>query len=259
MDFIQFAESIARESGAIIRQNFSLGMSREWKGDGTPLTETDERINQLVIDKVALHFPDHSVLGEEGSSSEILNEYTWVCDPVDGTIPFSHGVPTSVFSLGLCRNGEPIVGVIYDPYMDRLLIAEKGNGAWLNGKSAKVSNKSDFQSATIAVDGPPAGLVSIDQIFRPLTDLGTFVITLRCICYGGMLVAAGEFVAAIMTGTTPWDGAALAVIVKEAGGKITDFNGEQQRYDKVTKGFIASNGLVHEQLLEIVRGVNESF
>ena len=109
MNFIQFAESIARESGAIIRQNFSLGMTREWKGDGSPLTETDRRINRLVIEKVAGYFPGHSVLGEEESTSEILNEFTWVCDPVDGTIPFSHGVPTSVFSLGLCRNGEPIV------------------------------------------------------------------------------------------------------------------------------------------------------
>lgn len=259
MDFIKFAESIARESGAIILQNFTLGMSREWKGDGTPLTETDERINQLVIDRVARSFPDHSVLGEEGSSSEILNEFTWVCDPVDGTIPFSHGVPTSVFSLGLCRNGEPIAGVIYDPYMDRLLIAEKGNGAWLNGKAVKVSNKVDFKSATIAVDGPPAGLVSIDQVFRPLTDLGAFVLTLRCICYGGMLVAAGEFAAAIMTGTTPWDGAALAVLVKEAGGKVTDLNGDPQRYDRPTKGFIASNGLIHDQVLKILGGVNSGF
>lgn len=143
--------------------------------------------------------------------------------------------------------------------MDRLLIAEKGKGAWLNGKVAKVSTKSDLKSSVLAVDGPPAGLIAVDQIFRPLTDLGSFVITLRCICYGGMLVAAGEFAGAIMTGVTPWDGAALAVIVQEAGGIITDLNGDLQRYDRTTKGFIASNGLVHDQLLEIVREINSGF
>ena len=252
MNFIQFAESIARESGAIIRQNFSLGMTREWKGDGSPLTETDRRINRLVIEKVARYFPDHSVLGEEESTSEILNEFTWVCDPVDGTIPFSHGVPTSVFSLGLCRNGEPIVGVIYDPYMDRILLAETGCGATLNGKITKVSSKSDLKQSVLGVDGPPRGLVSIEQLSAPLTNLGAHVLTLRCICYSGMLVAGGEFVAAIMTGTTPWDGAALAVIVEEAGGKMTSLTGESQRYDRPTKGFIASNGLVHQELLKIV-------
>jgi myo-inositol-1(or 4)-monophosphatase len=252
MDYLQFATSIAKEAGAIIRKNFSFGMTKEWKGDGTPLTETDKAINSLVIRKVQENFPEHSVLGEEESSSEVLNEFTWVCDPVDGTIPFSHGLPTSVFSLALCKNGEPIVGVIYDPYMDRLFAAEKGKGATLNGVPTKVSTTTSLNHAVLGVDGPPHAPLKVDQIFRPLTDRGALVITLRGICYSGMLVAAGEFVGAIMSGITPWDGAALGIIIPEAGGIITGLNGEAQRYDREINGFIASNGLVHKDLVNII-------
>ena len=258
MDYLQFATSIAKESGAIIRQNFSLGMTREWKGDGTPLTETDRQINSLVIQRVLENFPTHSILGEEESSSETLNEYTWVCDPVDGTIPFSHGIPTSVFSLGLCKDGEPIVGVIYDPYIDRLFAAEKGHGATLNGSPTKVSSIATLNHSLLGVDGPPQMPLKVNQIFKPLTDRGALVLTLRCICYSGMLVAAGEFVGAIMTGTTPWDGAALGVIIPEAGGKITSLNGEAQRYDRPVNGFIVSNGILHEELVEIVKSLNSA-
>src|SRR3989344_1795821 len=142
---LEFAKGIAREAGALMRQNFTLGMKKEWKDDDTPLTKTDLAINQLVLEAVQKKYPEHSYIGEEGNNIK-ESEYTWVCDPVDGTIPFSHGYPTFAFSLALTKNGESILGVIYDPIMDRLVHAEKGRGAFLNGKRIAVRKESKIGS-----------------------------------------------------------------------------------------------------------------
>jgi fructose-1,6-bisphosphatase/inositol monophosphatase family enzyme len=147
------------------------------------------------------------------------------------------------------------VGVIYDPYMNRMCLAEKGKGATLNGKPIRVNSNSGFKSSVFGSDGPPHGLIPINDIFKALTAKGSHVLTLRCICYAGMLVSLGEFSAALTTGTTPWDGAALAILVTEAGGRITDLYGNPQRYDRDIKGFLVSNGLIHDEVIEILSGL----
>ena len=114
-------------------------MDKTIKKDGSPVTKTDLAINKLVIDRVKKYFPSHGVLGEEQSNYVEKADYVWVCDPVDGTIPFSRGMPTCMFSLGLTFKGKPILGVGYDPFIDRLIFAELGKGAFLNGKKIHVS------------------------------------------------------------------------------------------------------------------------
>ena len=122
----KFAISLAMRAGKMMRRNFVLGGKRTWKKDHSPLTKTDLVINQMVIDAVHKHFPGYGVLAEEGSSLVQGSEYVWVCDPIDGTVPFSHGFPTFVFSLALVKNGQPIFGLLYDPMMNRMYVAEKG-------------------------------------------------------------------------------------------------------------------------------------
>ena len=101
-----FALQLAKQAGQLIKENFKLGMKKEWKQDNSPVTETDHRINQMVLDAVAENFPEHSVNAEEGSAPVEGSTTSWICDPIDGTIPFSHGVPTCVFSLALTHHGE---------------------------------------------------------------------------------------------------------------------------------------------------------
>ncbi len=151
MTHLEFATDLARQAGAIIKQNFQLGMKKEWKADGTPLTATDTEINQFVLDAVAREFPDHAVLAEEGSRPIPEAEFTWVCDPIDGTIPFSHGVPTSVFSLALVQSGRPVLGAIIDPFADRLVVAEQGRGVTLNGAAIHVSAAPTMASTTLGL------------------------------------------------------------------------------------------------------------
>lgn len=249
----KIAIDLAYESGEIMRNNFSLGMKKEWKGDNTPLTETDTRINKLVIDTISKHFPDHSILGEEGSKMIESSEYTWVCDPIDGTIPFSHGYPTFVFSLALTKNGESILGVIYDPMLDRLLVAEKGKGATMNNKPISVSKISSFATAQINLDAK-LELTRLREIFPKESRISTLLSAV----YSGLLVACGEFVAEIFEHKHPWDGAAVKIIVEEAGGKVTDIFGNEQRYDREINGFVASNGIMHDKIIALIKSIKQN-
>lgn len=246
---LAFAKKVAGEAGAIMRANFTLGMKKEWKKDKTPLTETDVAVNQLVLEAVAKQFPSHSYIGEEGSNLQ-ESEYTWVCDPIDGTIPFSHGFPTFAFSLALVHTGTPVVGVIYDPVMDRLLWAEKGKGAYLNGGRISVSSENTISSQSF-ISANASNRVR--ELRAMLAEREAWVPTLYSCVYSSMLVAVGEFTAEVYTYTSPWDAAAVKVVVEEAGGKVTDLTGREQRYDRTINGFIASNGRVHDELVQVFK------
>lgn len=254
---LDFAIELAKEAGQIMRSNFSLGMKKEWKEDNTPLTVTDEAINELVIQKVSATFPDHSVLGEENSSEVSGSTHVWVVDPVDGTIPFSHGVPTFVFSLALVINGQPQVGVIYDPILDRLLSAEKGKGAYLNGKLIQVGLQRDLKNTVVNIDGSWVSgggeAIEVKELDGVIRNEGAKVTRLCCMAYGGMLVALGEYSAAICGGVYPWDVAALKIIVEEAGGKVTNLKGEEQQYHQPIYGAVISNQPLHEQLVQLLK------
>jgi len=253
MDYKSFSVDLARQAGAIIKANFSLGMKKEWKADNTPLTVTDVTINQLVIDAVQKNFPGHSVLAEEGSAMIAGSEYVWVCDPIDGTIPFSHGIPTCVFSLALCQKGKPILGVVYDPFMDRLYFAEQGKGTTLNGASTHVSSTTQLNNTLIGVAYWDNGkFFHYPPLHTALVSHHVKVMNVMSITYMASLVASGEFVATIFQGESSYDTAAVKIIVEEAGGKATDLFGNEQRYDRDIKGHVISNGLVHSQLLELI-------
>lgn len=252
-----FAIELAKKSGNIIRDNFLLGMRKEWKADNSPLTETDTTINDLVVESINNVFPGHNVLAEEGDSFSGASEYVWVCDPLDGTIPFSHGIPTCVFSLALTHQGESILGVVYDPFMDRMFIAEKGGGAFLNGKRISVSRNASIKNALFAVS---LGKAQCDflPLVKALRNEHARVINVGSITYMGSLVACGEFSATVFQGvklleTKPHDTAALKVIVEEAGGRVTDIFGNEQRYDQDIRGHLVSNGVLHETLLKLIR------
>jgi myo-inositol-1(or 4)-monophosphatase len=251
-EFCDVAIGLALEAGQVMRANFSLGMRREWKEDNTPLTITDTTINSRVIEVLQQHFPDQGILGEEESLLTGDQDYVWVCDPVDGTIPFSHGLPTSVFMLALTYKGESILGVVYDPYMDRLFVAEKGKGATMNKEPIHVSDQKSLAKGMINTDGLGRYSTPIESLPQKVVAAKGRPFRLYANGYAGMLVAAGEFLATTFGGVSPWDAAALKILVEEAGGKVTDFMGNDQRYDQPLKGALISNGLVHDELLALI-------
>ena len=254
MDYKTFALQLAQEAGKIIRKNFMLGMKKEWKEDNTPLTETDLAINKLVLDSIKKEFPSHSLIAEEESNFNENSEFVWVCDPLDGTIPFSHGIPTCVFSLALVKKGEVILGVVYDPFMDRMFFAEKGRGAFLNNKKIHVSDSKTIKSKlTCVVPRMKKAPYDLSDFAKELMKREAIPINLMSITYMGALVANGEFIATAFPETHPHDTAALKVIVEEAGGKVTDLFGNEQRYDRDIKGHLITNGLIHKELVELIK------
>ena len=249
--FKTFASQFALRAGQIIKKNFSLGMAKKWKEDNTPVTATDLIINSMLINEIAKEFPTHNVLAEEQSNIKDASEYVWVCDPVDGTIPFSHGIPLSTFSLALVKNGEVILGIINDPFSERLFVAEKGKGASLNNKAIRVSTVSSLKDAMGNCEMFKRAKYNTSKLVDCLVMSGVKLTTLISIIYPSALVAAGELDFTIFPNITPWDAASVKIIVEEAGGKITDIFGNEQRYDKDINGFVASNRVLHDQLIDL--------
>lgn len=252
-EYKKFAIEIAKESGKIMLDYFKIGMVSEAKKDGSSVTEADLKINSLVIKEVSRLFPKHSVLGEEESNAVKGSEYTWVCDPIDGTIPFSLGLPLSTFSLALVKNGEVLLGVIYDPFCDRLYCAEKGKGSYLNNKKIQVSNHSVIEGARIEFEMFNRAKYDVGKLMSELKKQKAGLIQLCSIINPSALVAAGEFSATIFPHNTPHDAAAIKIIVEEAGGKVTDIFGNEQRYDQPINGFLVSNGALHNKLIALTK------
>ena len=250
-EFKDIGLELATEAGELIRDNFTIGMKKEWKTDNSPLTATDKTINSLVIATIKKHFPDHGILGEEESDFD-NNDFVWVCDPIDGTIPFSHGIPTSTFSLALTHHGDVKLGIVYDPYIDRMFVAEKGKGSFLNSKKIIVSDADSFKNTVVSVGSWPEAYYNLHDVKLAVQKEGARSIGLACYTYGGMLVACGEMIAATYASRNPWDVAAIKIIVEEAGGKCTDMQGNDQRYDRPVNGFVATNGKVHSKILSII-------
>lgn len=252
--YLDFTISIAKEAGKIMKDNFKIGMTKKIKADNTFVTETDLAINTLLIKKVKKEFPEHDILAEEESDMSRKSDYVWVCDPVDGTLPFSHGIPTCVFSLALVYKGQPIVAVVYDPFLDRMFYAEKGKGAFLNNERTFVSKEKDLKKSLIGYAIWKNAKFDIRKtIDRISQEFDRDALRLGSITYVDALVAAGELEAAIFPGISAHDSAAIKLIVEEAGGKVTDLFGNEQRYDRELKGCLASNGLVHKEILSLLK------
>lgn len=240
------ALALAKEAGHLMRANFQLHAKHTWKEDNSPITETDITINRLVLERIHRLYPEHAVLGEELSDDITGKEYVWVCDPIDGTLPFAFGLPLSTFCLALTYQGESQLGVVYDPYQDRLFFAEKGKGAWLNDQPIHCSTDTSLERTLIDAEGLIEGLPSALK----MTGAKTF--RLHSNSYACALVAAGEFGAVIYNGNKPWDCAAASILVEEAGGIVTNLHGITEPYTTPLQGALFSNRPLHPALLKLL-------
>ena len=251
--YLDFAKDIANKAGEIMLKYFNGDNGASYKFDQTIVTKADTEINHYLISKVKEVFPDHSVDGEEEQFGQ--SEYVWVCDPVDGTAMYARHIPVAVFSLALVIDGVSTVGVVYDPFTDNMYTAIKGEGAYRNDVKINVNKVllDDMKSVSQFDMWPEAEY----NLFDSLKELGkkTYFVGVGSVIRACMCIANGDFNLAIFPGTKHknCDIAAAKVIVEEAGGKVTDIFGNEQRYDEDIKGAVISNGLVHQEVIDVLK------
>ncbi|MDD5721110.1 MAG: inositol monophosphatase [Candidatus Pacebacteria bacterium] len=254
--YLEFAKKLAKEAEEIALKYFSFEVENTWKGDNTPLTLADTEINDLVIKRINETYPEHSIYGEEKSDRKGGSKYIWVCDPIDGTMAFSVGLPIFVFSIALVdqSNGQPILGLIYDPIMKITYWAYKEGGAYRNGQKIFVSKETTLKNTylNIGAEGKTVGFSTLPFI-KLIIEKGCKYMKLPSFIYGGVQVANGKYTGAVFYKKDAHDVASLKIITEEAGGKVTDLNGEERRYDQDGLGCIVSNGILHNEIVEAVQ------
>ena len=259
-EFAGAAEGIAREAGALLRGFYERGVATEYKGDVDLVTEADRASEALIKQRLVEAFPAHGIYGEEGTRERLGGEYRWYVDPLDGTTNFAHGFPVFCVVLGLERraaslkvdeDGEMIAGVIYDPLRDECFVAERGKGAWLNGRRIAVSKTKRLQEALTATGFPShkrhrSPNVHFYQEFtlrsHGVRRAGSAALDLAYVACG-RLDGFWEF------NLNPWDTSAGYLLVEEAGGTVTHFDGGRFTLD--SRETLATNGLIAGEMKEL--------
>lgn len=226
------------------------------------VTEVDKGAERMIRNLIGTHFPEHSFLGEEGvepgpeASAKALQdlsdaEYLWIVDPVDGTTNYVHGFPFYSVSIALAHRGQVIVGVVYDPSRDELFVAERGKGAYVHGRKMQVSSEGALNQSLIATGFPADQHVALPANMKGIQALAPKVRNLRIAGSAALhlaYVAAGRLSGFWEYNLNAWDIAAGSLLVEESGGRMSDITGSP--YDLAVRNVIASNGLIHEELLE---------
>lgn len=229
---------------------FNTGVPVEKKGDNTPVTRADRECEQFIRKTIHQHFPDHTLVGEEYASDEGNPDYKWIIDPIDGTKTFIHGVPLYGVLIGVEVKGAPSVGVIYMPALDEMVSAATGMGCLWNGRYAHVSKQAELAEAVVVSSSITHGYRRSDA-FAKLTER-TLLQRTWGDCYGYALVATGRADIMIDPGLKLWDCAPMVPILSEAGGRFTTWDGRATIY---ADDGLATNGVLHEQVLTIVKGL----
>lgn len=225
------------------------------------VTEVDKGAETMIRNLLRTHFPHHAILGEEGvnpgpaASREALEamadeEYLWIVDPIDGTTNFVHGFPFYSVSIALAHKGEVIVGVVYDPSLDEMFVAEKGKGTYIHGSRAHVSKEQTLATSLVATGFSPNIEGSLVTNMKQLQVVAPQVRNIRSAGSAALhlaYVATGRLCGFWEIGLNSWDIAAGALLVQEAGGQVSDTSGG--RYNLKVRNVLATNGHIHDQLL----------
>ncbi|EKD85286.1 MAG: hypothetical protein ACD_38C00051G0001 [uncultured bacterium] len=255
-NFLKVAKQAAIEAGKVIRkcsgEDLDLSLKNEDKSNF--VTKADLEAEETIVKILTKNFPTHNIIAEENTKIDKGSKYTWVVDPIDGTITFVHGIPYFSVSIGLLENNKPILGAIYIIGFKQMFWATRGRGAYLNGKKINVSTQNVLGAAVCTLDfghkkrRPEKMEAYINLLINKIAypySFGSGVAT-QALVGRGMLDA---FVCQAWL----WDFVAGAVIVREAGGKVTDFEGNEPDWTKGRLEIVASNGLVHDEILEAIR------
>lgn len=243
----------ATEAGAAVMKHYfsSKNLQIDQKeGINNLVTEADHAAEKAIIDAIREGFPDHFILSEEVGEIVMDSEYKWIIDPIDGTVNYAHGIPICCVSIGVEHNGELVLGAVYNPFLKEFYIAEKGKGAYLNGDQISVSKESQVIKSCLVTGFP---YTYLDQENGPLQCFERFIrkgIPVRRLGSAAMdlcWVAAGRFDGFYEHKLQAWDSAAGALMVTEAGGRVSDFTGTS--YSVYQPHIMATNGLIHDEML----------
>ncbi len=251
---IQDIIQVSHEAGEIVRDGFGKKFGIEYKtNEANLVTDVDKASEKHIKEFIQKKYPSHSILAEEGGKTNNEPEYLWVVDPIDGTTNFAHGLPIFSISIGVQKKGKTIAGVVYDVMQDITYSAEAGSGAFADSQKISVS-KNDNLAHSVLVTGFPYNIsdnpenalekfAALTKASRGIRRLGSAAIDF---CY----VATGVFDGFWEVYLHPWDICAGKLIVEEAGGRVTDFKGEET--DIYTKRILATNGHIHQRMMEFL-------
>jgi myo-inositol-1(or 4)-monophosphatase len=251
---LNFAIETARDAGRLLLEKFDRGIAVQKKGDINLVTEADLASEKLILERIKSHFPKHAILAEESGEVVIDGNSTWkwIIDPLDGTTNFAHGYPCFCVTLALEHDGKVGIGVTYDPTRDELFAAEKQRGASLNNKPIRVSACEELSEALL-VTGFPYNFKRREDFARHLT---AFLLQSRGVRRDGSAaldmayVACGRFDGFWEEGLNAWDMAAGVLLIEEAGGYVTNYDGS--KFSIYSPPILASNGLIHTQMSAIL-------
>jgi myo-inositol-1(or 4)-monophosphatase len=251
---LNFAIRVAKDAGRLLRDRVGTRIDVDHKGSINLVTDVDLASERLIREAISTYYPRHEILGEEGGLSESGSEYRWIVDPLDGTTNYAHGYPIFCVSIALECKGEIVLGVVYDPMRDELFTAERGGGAALNNRPIHVSKTAELMQGLLSTGFP------YDIKTSKLTNLdhwANFAMNAQALRRDGAAaldlcyVACGRFDGFWELNLSPWDTAAGALIVTEAGGRVTDFSGGP--FSNYKPEVVGSNGLIHGSMLEVLK------
>jgi myo-inositol-1(or 4)-monophosphatase len=249
--YLEAAVEAAREAGQILLAEYARPVEISYKGEVDLVTQADRRSEEAILTRLHSRFPRHAIIAEEGGGQDNDSRWRWYVDPLDGTTNFAHGYPCFAVSIGLEEEGELVVGVIYQPISGELFTAVKGKGAYLNNKRISVS-KVDRLGTGLLATGFPSKKRAHSQninIYWEYTLRSHGVRRDGSAALDLAAVACGRFDGFWEFGLHPWDTAAGVLLVREAGGRVTTFSGEE--YNVTLPETVASNELIHREMLEI--------
>lgn len=253
---LNFATQLARDAGRLLAEHFGRSIQVSNKGEIDLVTEADLAAEQLIIERIQSYFPRHSILAEESGETISIGgekEWKWIVDPLDGTTNYAHGYPCFCVSIALEHKGTLEVGVVYDPMRDEMFAAERGGGATLNGRRIRVSDTDELNRALLCT-GFPYDVRERGEFARHFHN---FVMHAQGVRRDGSaaldlaFVACGRFDGFWEEGLRPWDVASGALLIEEAGGSISRYDGSA--LDVYNPPVMASNGLIHDAMIEVFK------
>ena len=252
---IEAARAGAAEIVRFFNSDFKISNK---EGINNLVTEADHAAEKAIMDVIKSAFPDHYILSEEAGDLKQDSNYKWIIDPIDGTVNFAHGIPLNCVSIAIEHHGEIIMGAVYNPHMNEFYFAEKGKGATLNDKPIRVSEETKVIKACL-VTGFPYTYINMEngplQIFQRFVTKGVPVRRLGSAAIDLCWVAAGRFDGFYEHKLEAWDSAAGYLIVEEAGGKVTDHEGN--KFSVYQHKVLATNGKIHDEMVAVINNKKE--
>ena len=257
MKMLSVAVAAAEAGAAVLMEMFGKKIRIDHKGEVDLVTEADRAAEKAIVETIGNQFPEHDILAEEGKYADRSSHHRWIIDPLDGTTNYAHGFPWFAVSIGLEVEDEVVIGVVLNPYTRELYVAEKGAGATLNGKSISVSAIDRLDLSLLATGFPYDRKQSQGNNYDNFINFQQSAQACRrpgAACLDLASVAAGRFDGYWEMKLKPWDVAAGQLLVSEAGGQLSNFGGD--RLDIYGNETVASNGLIHDAMITILRNGN---